>query len=46
MMIEKVNLAQKFDLFDEYWSPRITGELKRFVCETGKTQGRICVASA
>lgn len=26
-MIEKVNLAQKFSLFDEYWSPRLAGEL-------------------
>src|SRR5512143_2184925 len=26
-MIEKVNLAQKFALFNEYWSPRIAGEL-------------------
>ena len=26
-MIEKVNLAQKFSLFDECWSPRIAGEL-------------------
>ena len=26
-MIEKVNLAQKFGLFDEYWSPRIAGEI-------------------
>ena len=25
--MEKVNLAQKFSLFDEYWSPRIAGEL-------------------
>ena len=25
--MDKVNLAQKFDLFDEYWSPKIVGEL-------------------
>ncbi|HZY42180.1 MAG TPA: cupin domain-containing protein [Anaerolineae bacterium] len=25
--MEKVNLAQKFSLFDEYWSPRLAGEL-------------------
>ena len=25
--MEKVNLKQKFGLFSEYWSPRITGEL-------------------
>ena len=26
-MIEKVNLAEKFGLFDEHWSPKIVGEL-------------------
>jgi mannose-6-phosphate isomerase-like protein (cupin superfamily) len=26
-MIEKVNLAEKFTLFDESWSPKIVGEL-------------------
>jgi mannose-6-phosphate isomerase-like protein (cupin superfamily) len=26
-IVEKVNLAEKFSLFDEYWSPRIVGEL-------------------
>lgn len=25
--IEKVNLAQKFGLFNDYWSPKIAGEL-------------------
>ena len=25
--MEKVNLTEKFDLFDEYWSPKIVGEL-------------------
>jgi len=25
--MEKVNLAEKFGLFDEYWSPKIVGEL-------------------
>ena len=25
--MEKVNLAEKFSLFSEYWSPRIAGEL-------------------
>lgn len=25
--MEKINLAQKFSLFNEYWSPRIAGEL-------------------
>jgi mannose-6-phosphate isomerase-like protein (cupin superfamily) len=26
-MMDKVNLAQKFSLFQEYWSPKIVGEL-------------------
>ena len=26
-MIEKVNLSQKFNLFQDYWSPRIAGEI-------------------
>lgn len=25
--MEKINLANKFSLFNEYWSPRIAGEL-------------------
>jgi mannose-6-phosphate isomerase-like protein (cupin superfamily) len=25
--MEKVNLAQKFDLFDTYWQPKIVGEV-------------------
>ena len=27
MRLEKVNLAEKFGLFSEHWSPRIAGEL-------------------
>jgi mannose-6-phosphate isomerase-like protein (cupin superfamily) len=26
-MIEKINLAQKFSLFNDHWSPKIVGEL-------------------
>jgi hypothetical protein len=26
-MIEPINIAQKFDLFQEYWHPKIVGEL-------------------
>ncbi len=26
-MIDKVSLLQKFELFDEHWSPKIVGEL-------------------
>ena len=27
MVIEKVNIAEKFSLFNDYWNPRIIGEL-------------------
>jgi mannose-6-phosphate isomerase-like protein (cupin superfamily) len=26
-MIKKINLAEKFSMFDEYWSPKIVAEL-------------------
>lgn len=38
-MIEKVNLAQKFDLFDDYWSPRIAGELNDAYVKLVKLKG-------
>ena len=38
-MIEKVNLARKFDLFDEYWSPRIAGELNDSYVKLAKLKG-------
>ena len=38
-MIEKVNLAQKFDLFDEHWSPRIAGELNDSYVKLAKLKG-------
>ena len=39
-MIEKVNLAQKFDLFDEYWSPRVAGELNDSYVKLAKLKGQ------
>jgi len=27
VIVDKVNLAQKFALFEEYWSPKLVGEL-------------------
>ena len=33
-----VNISQKFDLFNEYWSPRIVGELNDFPCQAGKAK--------
>src|SRR5512145_2034066 len=38
-MIEKVNLAQKLDLIDEYWSPRIAGELNDSYVKLVKFRG-------
>jgi len=37
--VEKVNLAQKFSLFDEYWSPKIVGELNGQVVKIAKLKG-------
>ena len=38
-MIEKVNLAQKLDSIDEYWSPRIAGELNDSYVKLVKLRG-------
>ncbi len=38
-MIEKVNLAEKFRLFDEYWSPRVAGELNDAHVKLVKVKG-------
>lgn len=37
--MEKVNLAQKFSLFDEHWSPKIVGELNGQYVKLAKLQG-------
>lgn len=37
--MEKVNLAQKFSLFQEHWSPKIVGELNDFHVKLVKVQG-------
>lgn len=37
--MDKVNLAQKFSLFNEYWSPRITGELNDAHVKLAKLKG-------
>ncbi|MGH7460065.1 MAG: cupin domain-containing protein [Longimicrobiales bacterium] len=34
-----VNLAQKFDLFHDYWSPRIAGELNDSYVKLAKLKG-------
>lgn len=38
-MIERVNLAQKFSLFSDHWSPRIAGELNGQHVKLVKVQG-------
>lgn len=35
----KANLAEKFDLFDEHWSPRIVGELNEQYVKLAKLHG-------
>jgi mannose-6-phosphate isomerase-like protein (cupin superfamily) len=39
MRMEKVNLAEKLGLFDEYWSPRIVGELNEQYVKLAKLKG-------
>lgn len=38
-MINKINLSEKFDLIDKYWSPRIAGELNDSYVKLAKLQG-------
>ncbi|NIN92261.1 cupin domain-containing protein [bacterium] len=37
--MEKVNLHQKFDLFSEFWTPKIAGELNDHYVKLAKTKG-------
>jgi mannose-6-phosphate isomerase-like protein (cupin superfamily) len=38
-MLEKVNLSDKFSLFDEHWSPKIVGEVNDSYVKLVKFQG-------
>ena len=38
-MIEKVNLAHKFSLFQDYWKPKIAGELNDSYVKLAKLKG-------
>jgi mannose-6-phosphate isomerase-like protein (cupin superfamily) len=38
-MVEKVNVAEKLELFGEYWSPKIIGELNDFYVKAVKFKG-------
>ena len=37
--MDKVNLAEKLGLFDEYWSPKIVGELNGQYVKLAKLKG-------
>ena len=37
--LNKVNLSKKFDLFDDYWSPKIVGELNDSYVKLVKLKG-------
>lgn len=37
--MDKVNLKEKFDLFSEYWSPKIVGELNDSFIKLAKFKG-------
>ncbi|WP_219662606.1 cupin domain-containing protein [Brevibacillus formosus] len=38
-MMEKVNIAEKFSLFHEYWSPKIAGEINDSYVKLAKFKG-------
>ncbi|MBI5669712.1 MAG: cupin domain-containing protein [Chloroflexi bacterium] len=38
-MIEKVNLAHKFSLFSDYWSPKLAGQVNNFAVKLVKLKG-------
>ncbi|MFI8714628.1 cupin domain-containing protein [Brevibacillus brevis] len=38
-MMEKVNVAEKFSLFHEYWSPKIAGEINDSYVKLVKLKG-------
>ena len=37
--MEKVNIAQKFSLFNEYWKPKILGEVNESYIKIAKIKG-------
>ncbi len=37
--MEKINLKQKFGLFDEYWSPRVVGQINDCEVKLAKLMG-------
>lgn len=39
MSIEKVNIVQKLGLFQDYWSPKLAGEINNFAVKLVKLKG-------
>jgi mannose-6-phosphate isomerase-like protein (cupin superfamily) len=39
VFLDKVNLARKFDLFKQHWSPKIVGELNESYVKIAKLKG-------
>jgi mannose-6-phosphate isomerase-like protein (cupin superfamily) len=37
--MDKINLAEKFSLFQDYWSPKIVGEIENFYVKLAKFKG-------
>lgn len=37
--MEKINLAEKLSLFDEYWTPKIIADVNDFQVKLGKLKG-------
>lgn len=38
-MIQKVNLSQKFSLFNDHWSPKLAGRVDHYAVKLVKVQG-------
>ena len=39
MVLDKINLSRKFNLFSDYWSPKIVGELNDSYIKLAKLKG-------
>ncbi|MBZ0290439.1 MAG: cupin domain-containing protein [Anaerolineae bacterium] len=39
MAVEKVNLAEKYALFGDHWSPKLAGEINNFAVKLVKVRG-------
>ena len=38
-MVDKINLAQKFEMFNEFWTPKILGEVNNSYVKIFKAKG-------